>query len=117
MAQTTTSSFSPVEQERTTRINPRIFLLTLGMFALGTDAFVVAGVLPAIAKDTGVTEALAGQLVTAFALAYGLGAPFLAAFTSRWPRNRVLLSALGLFGLANLGSALVPTFPLLMLTR
>jgi MFS transporter, DHA1 family, inner membrane transport protein len=99
------------------RINPRIFLLALGMFALGTDAFVVAGVLPVIAKETGVTEGLAGQLVTVFSLTYGLGAPFLSVISGRWPRNQVLIGALGLFCLANLGSALVPTFPLLMLTR
>ncbi len=99
------------------RINWRILLLTLGMFALGTDAFVVAGVLPVIARQMRVTEGLAGQLVTIFSLAYGLGAPILAAITSRWPRNQVLLAALGAFCLVNVGSALSPTFPLLLITR
>jgi predicted MFS family arabinose efflux permease len=87
------------------------------MFALGTDAFIVAGVLPVIAQETGVTEGLVGQLITVFSLTYGLGAPVLAAITGRWPRNRVLLGALGLLGLANLASALSPSFPLLLLTR
>jgi DHA1 family inner membrane transport protein len=104
-------------EQQPNRINPRIFLLALGMFALGTDAFVVAGVLPVIAKDTGVTEGLAGQLVTVFALTYALGAPILAAITSRWSRNRVLIGAIGLFALTNLGSALAPTFTILMITR
>ena len=98
-------------------MNPRIILLALGMFALGTDAFIVAGVLPVIARETGVTEGLVGQLITVFALTYGLGAPVLAALTARWPRHRVLMSALGLLGLANLASALSPSFPLLLLTR
>jgi MFS transporter, DHA1 family, inner membrane transport protein len=93
---------SPVEQKRTSRINPRIFLLALGMFALGTDAFVVAGALPVIAREVGVTESLAGQLITAFSLTYGFGAPVLAALTGRWLRTHVLLA---------------PTFPTLMLTR
>jgi DHA1 family inner membrane transport protein len=84
-------------------INPRIFLLALGMFALGTDAFVIAGVLPVIAHETGVQEALAGQLVTAFSLVYGLGAPLLAVLTARWSPTRVLIVALGLFCLSNLG--------------
>lgn len=114
MLQTT---LTPIEHKPASGINPRIILLALGMFALGTDAFVVAGVLPVIARETGVTEGLAGQLVTAFSLTYGLGATFLAAFTGRWPRNRVLIGALGLFCLTNLASALSPTFPLLMLTR
>src|SRR5579859_4480700 len=98
-------------------MNWHILLLTLGMFALGTDAFVVAGILPVIAREMQVTEGLAGQLVTMFSLKYGLGAPVLAATTGRWPRNQVLLAALGAFCLVNVGSALSPTFPLLLLTR
>lgn len=110
-------SVAEKKQEPLTRMNPRIILLTLGMFALGTDAFIVAGVLPVIARETGVSEGLVGQLVTVFALTYGLGAPVLAALTGRWPRNRVLISALCLLGLANLASALSPSFPILLLTR
>jgi predicted MFS family arabinose efflux permease len=98
-------------------MNPRIVLLALGMFALGTDAFIVAGVLPVIARETRVTEGLVGQLITVFSLTYGLFAPVLAATTGRWPRQRVLMGALGLLGLANLASALSPSFPLLLLTR
>ncbi len=48
-------------------MNPRIVLLALGMIALGTDAFLVAGVLPVIARETGVSEGLVGQLITVIA--------------------------------------------------
>ncbi|TMC85042.1 MAG: MFS transporter [Chloroflexi bacterium] len=114
----TTKPRSAIErQEPLTRMNPRIVLLALGMFALGTDAFIVAGVLPVIAHETGVTEGLVGQLITVFSLTYGLGAPVLAATLGHWPRHRVLMGALGLLGLANLASALSPSFPLLLLTR
>ncbi|HEY6540748.1 MAG TPA: MFS transporter [Ktedonobacteraceae bacterium] len=104
-------------QEPHVHMNPRIILLAVGMFALGTDAFIIAGVLPVIAHETGVSEGLVGQLITVFALTYGVGAPILAAATGRWPRHRVLMGALGLLGLANLASALSPSFPLLLLTR
>ncbi len=87
------------------------------MFALGTDAFVVAGVLPVIARQMQVSEGLAGQLVTIFSLTYGLGAPVLAAFTSGLPRNWVALTTLAAFALVNVGSALAPTFAFLLLTR
>jgi predicted MFS family arabinose efflux permease len=117
MSQITKPRSTGERQEPLTRMNPRIILLSLGMFALGTDAFLVAGVLPVIARETGVSEGLVGQLITIFALTYGLGAPVLAATTARWPRNRVLMGALGLLGLANLASALSPSFPLLVLTR
>src|SRR5205814_2181177 len=109
----TLQDFSSVDQKHTTRINPRIFLLARGMFALGTDAFVVAGVLPVIAREMTVTESLAGQLVTAFSFTYGFGAPVLAALTGRWSRNRALLVALGAFCLVNIGSALAPNFTVL----
>jgi predicted MFS family arabinose efflux permease len=117
MLTTTKPPSAREEQKPLTRMNPRIVLLAVGMFALGTDAFIVAGVLPVIARDTGVTEGLVGQLITVFSLTYGLGAPILAATTGHWPRNQVLLGALGLLGLANLASALSPSFPVLVLTR
>ncbi len=100
----------------TSKVDVRILWLALGMFALGTDAYVVAGVLPEIAHTTMVSESLAGQLVTAFTLTYGLGAPVLAVLTSRWSHTRVLVIALFGFCLANVGSALAPGFPLLLLT-
>src|SRR5881396_723982 len=106
MSQTTKPCSTVERQEPLTRMNPRIILLALGMFALGTDAFVVAGVLPVIAHEMGVTEGLAGQLVTIFSLTYGLGAPVLAALTGRWLRNLVIMVALGAFCLVNVGSAL-----------
>nr|BBH87333.1 MFS transporter [Thermosporothrix sp. COM3] len=99
------------------KIDIRVLWLALGTFALGTDSFVMAGVLPSIAHDMGVTESVAGQLVTVFALAYAAGAPVLAAITARWPRHRVLLSSLGVFCLANIGSAIAPNFRLLLLSR
>src|SRR5438876_11428591 len=80
---------------QTGKIDPRIILLALGMFALGTDAFVVAGVLPVIAHEMGVTEGLAGQLVTIFSLTCGRGAAVLAALAGRWPRNQIIMIALG----------------------
>src|SRR6266446_8749249 len=101
----------------TSTLDVRILWLALGMFALGTDSYVVAGVLPEIARTTMVSESLAGQLVTAFILTYGLVAPVFAALTSRWSPPRVLVIALFGFCLANVGSALAPTFSLLLLTR
>jgi DHA1 family inner membrane transport protein len=108
---------SSSEQKQAGGINPRIFLLALGMFALGTDAFVVAGVLPVIAREMNVTESLAGQLVTVFSFTYGFGAPVLAALIGRWPRNRALLVSLGAFCLFNIGTALAPNFASLLLMR
>lgn len=47
-----------------------LFLLFTATLALGTDEFVISGILPAIATDLGVTTGHAGLLVAAFALAF-----------------------------------------------
>lgn len=52
--------------------------LLLATFVIGTDDFIIAGILPAIAGDLGVSEAAAGQLVTVFSLTYAVAAPVLA---------------------------------------
>ena len=62
----------------TPRTPARVYLLALGAFAVGTSAYVVSGMLPQVAADLGVSVAAAGQLSTAFALAYAIGAPVLA---------------------------------------
>jgi predicted MFS family arabinose efflux permease len=95
----------------------RLLLLALGTFAMGTDSMVVAGILGPLSTGLGVSVGAAGQLVTVFALGYALLAPPLAAATARWPRRRLLLSALALFSAANALSALAPTYGLLLATR
>lgn len=89
-------------------------LLALGTFTVGTSELVIAGILPLIAADLGVSVALAGQLVTGYALGFGLGAPVLAALTARWPRRPLLVGLLLVFAVANLLAALpTPYVPLL----
>ncbi|WP_037901725.1 MFS transporter [Streptomyces sp. NRRL S-350] len=95
----------------------RLLLLALGTFAMGTDSMVVAGILGPVSADLGVSVPAAGQLVTVFALGYALLAPVLATLTARWPRRRLLLTALAVFSAANALSALAPTYGLLLATR
>jgi DHA1 family inner membrane transport protein len=98
-------------------LDRRILLLACGTFAIGTDAFVIAGILPAIARDLSVRIELAGQLISAYTLTYAVGAPILAAVVARWQRERVILAALWCFAAANILCALSPTFGVLMVTR
>lgn len=95
----------------------RVGVLAFGAFALGTDLYVIAGVLPEIARGTRVPVALAGQLVTIFALAYALGSPLLAVASARLNRRRLLVGALGVFAAANLGAALAPSYGVLVAAR
>jgi predicted MFS family arabinose efflux permease len=98
-------------------LSARLRLLAAGGFAVGTSAYVVSGVLPAVSTELGVSVAAAGQLATAFALAYAIGAPVLATVLGRWERRRVLVAALVVSALGNALSALAPTYPLLVGTR
>lgn len=91
--------------------------LALVSFANGTDDFVIAGVLPGISRDLNVTEAAAGQLVSIFSITYALGAPVMALFTARLPRRTVLIMGMAVFALTNLGAALAPSYPVMMVFR
>ncbi|GAA5124773.1 MFS transporter [Pseudonocardia adelaidensis] len=95
-------------------MSARTYLLAAGAFAVGTSAYVVSGVLPAVSAELGVSVTAAGQLTTAFALAYAVSAPLLATVTARWERRRLLLAALLVAVLGNAISAVATTYPLLL---
>jgi predicted MFS family arabinose efflux permease len=91
--------------------------LTIGAFAIGTEGFMIAGLLPALARDLNVGLAAAGHLVTAFSLAYAVGAPAAAMLTAGLERRRLLAMAMGSFALANLLAALAPGYAGLLAAR
>src|SRR5690606_5173382 len=51
----------------------RLVWLALGAFAGSVESSLIVAVLPALSSETGVSIGDAGWLVTAYALAYGLG--------------------------------------------
>ncbi|SNS10146.1 MFS transporter [Actinomadura mexicana] len=95
----------------------RTLVLALGTFAVGTDAYVVAGLLPAMAGSLHVSQSTAGQSATVFAVTYAVLAPILATVLARIPRRALLVGALAVLALANLGTSLAPNFAFLMGTR
>lgn len=113
MATTETRASSPSGTGSILRVLP----LALACFATGTDDMVIAGILPEVAGDLSVSESAAGQLVTAFALTFGLGTPVLAVLTARWPRRAVLAAGLGAFVVLNLLAAVAPTYGSLLVLR
>ncbi|WP_440073282.1 MFS transporter [Streptosporangium sp. OZ121] len=88
--------------------------LGIGTFAIGTDIYVGAGVLGAIAGDFKITVGVAGLTVTVFALTYAIGTVLLTALLGARSLRPVLIGSLVLFGLFNLISAVAPTFPVLL---
>jgi MFS transporter, DHA1 family, inner membrane transport protein len=108
----------PADQEApSTRWKGPAAVLAIGTFAVGTDAFVIAGVLPSIASSLNVGLAAAGQLVTVFSLAYALTAPVLGVLTAGWPRRAALVAALAAFTAGNVLTALAPGYGLVLASR
>jgi predicted MFS family arabinose efflux permease len=95
----------------------RLLVLALGMFALGTDSYVVAGVLPQISHAFGVSIGAAGQMTTVYAIAFALFSPTIAALAASAPRKLLLLSGVAVFVLANLATAAAPTFAFALVMR
>lgn len=89
------------QQSHHIRSNAPLYWLALGTFAVGTESFMIAGLLPGMAADLAVSVASAGQLVTAFAFAYALSSPILTALTGRVGRRTLLILAMAAFALAN----------------
>nr|WP_245354249.1 MFS transporter [Brachybacterium sacelli] len=86
--------------------------LAVATFTTGIDGYVLAGLLPDIASDLEVTAALAGQLVSAFALTSAVAGPVLGATTSGWEQRRTIMVALTTFVLGNLLTAIAPSYSL-----
>jgi predicted MFS family arabinose efflux permease len=95
----------------------RLLILATGMFAMGTDNFVVAGILPDVAASLHTSVGLAGLMVTFYALTYAVAAPVMAALTGNWPRKLLLISALCIFVVGNAVSALAADLQWVLLAR
>lgn len=95
----------------------RLLVLAIGMFALGTDSYVVAGVLPEISRAFDVSVGAAGQMTTIYSVTFALLSPTIAAIAASVPRRNMLLAGAAIFTLANLATALAPTFAVALATR
>jgi MFS transporter, DHA1 family, inner membrane transport protein len=98
-------------------IDLRALVLALGTFAIGTDAFIIGGILPEIAQDLSASIGKTGLVVSVFSLSYALGSPIISALSARWRRSTVMIGGLTVFSAANLMSALSPTLACLLATR
>lgn len=91
--------------------------LMLGNFAIGCGVMVVPGALNDIAQSLQVAPAVAGQLITAGAVAMGSAAPLLAAVLARFDRRWLLTLALLWFAAGHAAAALMPSFAALLPLR
>ncbi|MET3827548.1 putative MFS family arabinose efflux permease [Sphingomonas sp. PvP055] len=94
-----------------------VLLLAISAFVIVTTEFIIVGLLPSLARDLGVSVAVAGQLVTLFAFTVMLAGPFLTAMLSHFERKRLFVVILLLFAGANALAAAAPNIWILGFAR
>ncbi|NBE97891.1 MFS transporter [Nonomuraea sp. KC401] len=94
-----------------------VYILGLSIFAQGTSELMLAGLLPEMSRDLGVSIPEAGLLISAFAIGMLVGAPVLAIATLRWPRRTALLTFMLIFALSHVVGGLTSDYAVVFATR
>ncbi|MEV5982171.1 MFS transporter [Streptomyces sp. NPDC052114] len=92
----------------------RLLLLAAGTFLIGTDVFVIAGMLPQISDSLHVSISMAGQLMTVFSVGYAILGPLLAGPLGHRSPRVALAAALTAVALGNTVCALAGSLPVAM---
>lgn len=93
------------------------FALAIGGFGIGTGEFATMGLMPSIAEGLGVSEPAVGHVISVYALGVVIGAPLLAIAGSRLFRRHLLIGLMSFYALANIASALAPSYESLLTFR
>lgn len=91
-------------------VRGQILLLAATTFVAGANEYVLAGILDLVSRGLGASVETAGQLITVYALTYGLCVPIVIALTSRVGRRRVLVVAMALYAVASGASYFIDDF-------
>lgn len=91
--------------------------LALGTFAIGTEGFMIAPLLPVMAKDFALPVPTIALLVIVFTLVLALSSPVTTVATGRMARKQVQLIAMALFAIGNVVAALSSSFTVLIAAR
>lgn len=95
----------------------KVLLLSLGMFALGFDAYIVAGLVPGISETYDKDVSQIGLAVSIFTLFYAISAPVCASLFAGKSIKKILLYSMLVFTIANSITAIAPTFMVLLISR
>ncbi|MFC7515230.1 MFS transporter [Herbaspirillum sp. GCM10030257] len=98
-------------------MQPKLWSLTLGNFAIGTGVMVVPGMLNELAADLVISHAMVGMLISGFAMMICVGGPFLASWTTAVNRRKLLTASLVLYAVMHGIAALAPDYTSLLVIR
>ncbi|MCF4123406.1 MFS transporter [Antribacter sp. KLBMP9083] len=113
---TPSATATPIEQSRTAGLWP-VVTLGLGIFTLVASEFLPASLLSPIAVELGITPGMAGQLVTATAVAGMVAGPGLVAILPPVDRRWVMAGLTALSVASNLLVAVAPSLGLMLVGR
>ncbi|GAA1386257.1 MFS transporter [Kitasatospora putterlickiae] len=94
-----------------------VYVLALGIFAMVTSEFAVAGLMPQLAEGLDVTVPQVGYLITAFSVAMSFGGPFLAISLLRMRQKYALMVLFAVFLVGNLLAATASGYPVMLVAR
>ncbi|MFB7090028.1 MFS transporter [Streptomyces sp. NPDC056296] len=94
-----------------------VYILALGIFAMVTSEFVVAGLMPQMADGLDATIPQIGYLITAFAAAMAVGGPFLTVALLKLAPRTALLVLFAVFLAGNILAATATGYATMMAAR
>ncbi|MEU8891782.1 MFS transporter [Streptomyces sp. NPDC048442] len=94
-----------------------IYVLAMGIFAMVTSEFVVAGLMPQMADGLDVTIPQIGYLITAFAVAMAVGGPVLTMTVVKLPQKKALMVLFAVFLVGNVAAATAVDYAVMLAAR
>jgi DHA1 family inner membrane transport protein len=95
----------------------KLALLSAGLFLTGTNAFVIAGLLPTLAEAFGTSRGAVGYLITVYALVIAVAAPAASILLGRISRTALIVSGLILMAIGILITAMASTIEVFIVGR
>ncbi|MCI1748138.1 MAG: MFS transporter [Acidipropionibacterium sp.] len=103
--------------ENNQRLPALIYLLAAGVFLMGTSEFLIAGILPEISQDLGISVVQAGVMITVFAIGMIVGTPTMAALTLKLSRRVALSVSLIVFAAGHVVVAVAGSYTIILVAR
>lgn len=94
-----------------------IYVLGLMIFSMTTSEFMVAGIMPALSAEFGVSVAAIGYLITAYAAGMIVGGPLLTVGLLKVPRKKSFMILALIFLIGQTVGALASSYEVMMLAR
>ncbi|MCF4120342.1 MFS transporter [Antribacter sp. KLBMP9083] len=95
----------------------RLGILAAALFVVGTNAFVIAGVLPQIAADLGVTSGAVSYSITWYAVVVAVASPVVSVVFARTSRTTLMATGLVLIAVGTFLAVAAPTLVWFMAGR